>query len=96
MLFFPLADALQGQEIIRISYRFGTDIDHTGWADKFVRRNAVDGVVGKVFPRDPVDWSVKMSAGVLAGLEAIPVPGGTSLIVARELPDLECGRVVPL
>ena len=37
-----------------------------------------------------------MSAGVLAGLEPIPVPGGAALIVARQLPDFECGRVVPL
>src|SRR5262249_39085571 len=53
----------------------------------------VHSVVGKIFSRDPVDGRIEMSTGVLTGLESVPVPGRTTLIVVRQLPDLERRRV---
>src|ERR1700691_2919882 len=96
VLFLPLADALERQQIVWVFCHLRADVDHAGGADKFLWRDAVHGVVWKVLARDPMDWSVKMGAGVLTGLKRIPVPGGTALIVARERPDSERRRVVEL
>src|SRR5580700_4884207 len=96
VLSLPLPDALWGQQIVWIFCHLCADVDDTGGTDKVLRRNAVHGVVRKIFPRDPMHWSIKMGASVLAGLKRIPVPGGAALIVVRQLPDLERGRVVEL
>src|SRR5258708_3653656 len=96
VLFFPLSNAFRGQQIVRVLRHLRTNVDYACTTDKFLRRDAVHGVVRKIFPRNPVDWSIEMSAGVLAGLECIPVPGRTALIVMRQLPTSECRSVVEL
>src|SRR5215831_7589070 len=89
VLLLPATNELWSHEIIRVPSRLCTNVDDASRAYKFSRRDAVHRVVGEIFSRDPVDGRIEMSTGVLTGLESVPVPGRTTLIVVRQLPDLE-------
>src|SRR5215468_4302299 len=89
VLLFPSTNKLWSQKIIRVPSRLCANVDDASWAYKFSRRDAVHRIVGKIFSRDPVDRRIEMSTGVLTGLESVPVPGRTTLIVVRQFPDLE-------
>src|SRR2546425_11599814 len=80
--FFPFEDVIHGQEIVGVLPHLPRDIDHASRTDELLGRNAVDGVVGQIFPADPVDGGVEMRSGVFAGLECVPIPGGAALVVA--------------
>src|SRR5271169_3770099 len=76
--FFPPLHISWRQQVVWISSHLRTDVDHACGTNKFPRWDTVHGVVWKVFSADPVGRSVEMGSGVLAGLEGIPVPGGTA------------------
>src|SRR5271169_1997981 len=85
-----------GQKEIGIFLDVFGYVDDTGGADEFSWWDAVDGRVREVLAGNPVDGSVEMGAGVLAGLEGVPIPEGAAGIVAGEFAEGEGRSVVPL
>src|SRR5579871_1058985 len=96
MLRFPSPHPLDSQQEIRVLLNFGSYIDHTGRPYKFSRIDSIHTIFRQILPAYPVDQSVKVGAGVLAGLEAVPVPCRPTLIIAREFPHAEGRSVVEL
>src|SRR6267143_1954961 len=89
MLFFPFLDPFSRQKKIRIFGGFAAAIEHAGWSDEALGRNAVGRIVGQILARDPVDRRVEMRAGVLAAGKIVPVPCRPALVVARHFLDAE-------
>src|SRR5579884_1579785 len=82
MLLLPPLYVLDGQQEVGRLLHLLCRIDYAGRADKFARWNAIGRVVGQIFDGNPVDGSVKVRARVFAQIENIPVPTGTTAIIA--------------
>ena len=79
---FPFLDMSGGQEKIGIFLDVFGYVEDAGGADEFFRRDAIDGRGRQVLAGDPVDGSIEMGAGVLAGFEGVPIPEGAARVVA--------------
>src|SRR5579859_543872 len=96
VLLLPLTNPLWRKKKVWILCSIRTNVNDARGADKFLCRNAINGIVRQIFSRDPVDRSIKMCARVLSSLESIPVPRRSAVVIARQFPNLKCRSVVPL
>src|SRR5262249_25711011 len=81
----PLEQSLAGHQKVGIPCGLLRDVDHTGRPDEAVDRDVVCGIVGVVLAGDPVDRRIEMRTGMLAAGDVVPVPGGPTRVVARDL-----------
>ena len=75
------------QQEVGVLRHLGRHVDHDGGGDQGGERRLGD--VEPVAAGDPVHRGVEVGAGVLAGVDVVPVPGRALLVVARQLRELE-------
>src|SRR5262249_13671602 len=96
VLRFPLFYALDGEQEVRVFLNVGANVDNTGRADEFPRTYLVNTVFRQVFSAYPMNGCIKMRPCMLAGLKAVPIPGRSAVIIARDLPETELRSIGPL
>src|ERR1051326_4376177 len=82
MLRFPLLDSIYGEQEIRVFRDICCYIDHACRSNELPGWNFVHAAVRQVLAADPVDWRVKMRAGVLAGLKAVPETRRAAFVIS--------------
>src|SRR6478752_1433928 len=92
----PLLHALHGEQEVGISLHVRAHVNHAGGADELPGIDLVNAVFGQIFAAYPMDGRVKMRPGMLAGLKAVPVPGGAAIVIPGNFPQAELRRVGPL
>ena len=87
----PLLDVVDLEQEVRIGGRFRAEVEHHGRGDQPRHRHL--GHVLAVLAGNPVHRGVEVRAGVLAGRDVVPVPGGAALVIVADLGQPEPGRV---
>src|SRR5262249_40251744 len=71
----PLLDKGNRQREIRVGSELLRAIDHGSGRDEMRDVDRIDGVVGQILARNPVDRRVEVRSGMLAETDVVPVPG---------------------
>src|SRR5262245_52847822 len=81
----PLLDKGNRQREIRVGGALLRTIDHRSRGDEMRDVDRIDGVVGQILARNPVDRRVEVRSGMLAETDVVPIPSRSAFVVPRHL-----------